>query len=313
MLEISKKVSPFSAKVDLFLNDKMLAERGASNNTISAYKRDLNDFSNYMQRCRINIEDVCTLNIEEYLAHLSEIGNAASTRARHLSVLRQFFAFIHTEFPKEILGDPTRNINSPKLGRILPKFLSEKEVLRLLAAARDKDGSDGIILTVLMEILYATGLRVSELVGLRTDSISRDGQMLIVRGKGGKERMIPLTIPAREAIAIYLAKYKASSESRINSPFLFTSRSKQGHLTRAGFSKMLKKLALASGIEPNRVSPHILRHSFASHMLANGADLRTIQNLLGHTNLSTTQIYTHVLDKRLKDLIEQFHPLSNQE
>jgi integrase/recombinase XerD len=167
-----------------------------------------------------------------------------------------------------------------------------------------------LILTALIEILYATGLRVSELVSLRRDAISRDGQFLTVRGKGNKERMVPLSDPAREAVAAYLCKYEGSWGSSEDQPFLFPSRGKKGHLTRAQFSKSLKELAEAAGIE-KRVSPHILRHSFASHMLANGADLRTLQQLLGHADISTTELYTHVLEERLKGLVEHNHPLAN--
>ena len=274
---------PFSSQVENFL-EMMSAERGASLNTINAYKRDLNDFSLFTQNTGKTIEDADTSIIQQYLSHLSSIGRAATTRSRHLSVLRQFFTFLLTDGRRS--EDPTRHLSSPKLGRALPKFLSQKEVSDLLAAARDNDGLGGVTITALIELLYATGLRVSELVGLRTDAISRDGQLLIIRGKGGKERMVPLSEPARDAVAIYLSKYKESLHSRMNTPFLFPSRGKQGHLTRAGFSNMLKRLSVAAGLEPSRVSPHILRHSFASHMLANGADLRTLQQLLGHSDIS---------------------------
>ena len=223
--------------------------------------------------------------------------------------MRQFYSFLYSEGFRD--DDPSQRIDSPKLGRVLPKFLSKDEVVRLLAAARERDRFDSNRLIALMEILYATGLRVSELVGLRKSSISRDGQILIIRGKGGKERMLPLNDPAREAVSTYLSEHRKTLGSREGSPFLFPSRGVLGHLTRAGFSNMLKNLALAAGIDPSRVSPHVLRHSFASHMLANGADLRVLQQMLGHTDISTTQIYTHVLEERLKHLVEHSHPLAN--
>ena len=303
------KHAPFSSYVEIFL-EMMSAERGASLNTIAAYRRDLNEFGLFTQNYGEVIEDADVSRIQQYLSHLFSVGRAATTRSRHLSVLRQFFAFLYEDGRRN--EDPTRNLRSPKLGRNLPKFLSQQEVAKLLASARDQNCSGNVTITALIELLYATGLRVSELVGLRTDSISRDGQLLIISGKGGKERMIPLNEAARDAVAVYLSKYKATLESRMNSPFVFPSSGKQGHLTRAGFSIMLKRLAIAAGIEPSRVSPHILRHSFASHMLANGADLRTLQQLLGHADISTTQIYTHVLESRLKNLVEHNHPLAKK-
>jgi integrase/recombinase XerD len=289
----------------------MAAERGASANTIEAYNRDLHNFGLFMQRRREKIENADTKRIKQYLSKLYDERRVATTRARHLSVLRQFFAFLFAEGLKDY--DPTRHISSPKKGRVLPKVLSKQEVERLLSEARIRDVQNNLILTTLMEILYATGLRVSELVSLRTDAISRDGQIIIVRGKGDKERIVPLGDPAREAVAAYQDKYKGSLEARMASPFLFPSRGQKGHLTRAQFSNLLKELAEATGIDQSRVSPHILRHSFASHMLANGADLRTLQQLLGHADISTTEIYTHVLEERLKGLVEHNHPLANHD
>ena len=287
----------------------MVAERGASANTIEAYNRDLNEFGLFMQRRQERIEDADTKIIKQYLFQLKKIEKrAATTRARHLSVLRQFFAFLFSEGPNKY--DPTQHISSPKMGRVLPKVLDKQEVIELLSAARDQEGPNNLLLTALIEILYATGLRVSELVSLRRELISRDLQFLIVRGKGNKERMVPLSDPAREAVAAYLCKYEGSWGSPGEQPFLFPSRGVNGHLTRAHFSNLLKELADAAKIK-KRVSPHILRHSFASHMLANGADLRTLQQLLGHADISTTEIYTHVLDERLKGLVEHNHPLAN--
>ena len=302
--------APFSRNVEIFL-EMMAAERGASANTIEGYNRDLRNFVLFMQRRREKIENADTKRIKQYLSRLYDEGRAATTRARHLSVLRQFFAFLFAEGLKD--SDPTQHISLPKKGRVLPKVLSKLEVEKLLSAARVRDIASDLLLTTLMEILYATGLRVSELVSLRTDAISRDGQIIIVRGKGDKERIVPLGDPAREAVAAYKDKYKGSLEARMTSPFLFPSRGSKGHLTRAQFSNLLKELAEAAGIDRSRVSPHILRHSFASHMLANGADLRTLQQLLGHADISTTEIYTHVLEERLKGLVEHNHPLANHD
>jgi len=237
---------------------------------------------------------------------------APRTAARRLSALRQFFRFMYAE---RLRGDdPTIVIDAPKAGRVLPKYLSEDEVDRLLACAAKHAGADGKRLVALMEILYATGLRVSELVGLPLSALSRDGQVLVVRGKGGKERMVPLSEPATDAIHAYLAVrdrfLPKAAKSSGGSPFMFPSRAKQGFLTRARFAQILKELAVEAALPPTRVSPHVLRHSFASHMLAHGVDLRALQQMLGHSDISTTQIYTHVLDERLVRLVQTTHPLS---
>jgi integrase/recombinase XerD len=302
--------APPSRQVDIFL-EMIAAERGASLNTVAAYRRDLEDFSLYQHRRKLTIESAGDAHIRDYLAQLRSRKNAVSTVARRLSVLRQFFQFLFAEgFRRE---DPTAGIDGPKLGQSLPKYLSEDEIDRLLAVARDGIGAGAgkaLRLTALMEILYATGLRVSELVSLRTGSISRDGQMLTVRGKGDKERIVPLSDPAREAISAYLADREGRRKSGGASPFLFPASSKSGHLTRDAFSKQLKDLAIQAGLDPARVSPHVLRHSFASHLLAHGADLRALQQMLGHADISTTQIYTHVLEERLKNLVNRSHPLA---
>jgi integrase/recombinase XerD len=250
--------------------------------------------------------------IRQYLKSLSEAGMSAGTSARRLSTLRQFFRFLHGERVRD--DDPTAALDSPRQGRRIPKFLSEREVEDLLAAARSRPGREGLRLMALLEILYATGLRVSELVGMPMSALSRDGLMLVVRGKGDKERMVPLSEPAQDALENYLVVRESFIPKKGATPAmrnrLFPSRSKQGHLTRARLSQMLKELAMEAGLPPNRVSPHVLRHSFASHLLANGADLRSLQQMLGHADIATTQIYTHVLDERLKSLVDQAHPLS---
>ena len=292
----------------------LTVERGAAENTIESYRRDLSDFAAFSQARKRAPENASTDIIRAYLKKLSGAGMAVSTSARRLSALRQFFRFLHAESVRE--DDPSSVIDSPRQGRPLPKYLSEDEVDRLLLATHARRGADGLRLIALMEILYATGLRVSELVGLPLAALSRDGNMLIVRGKGGKERMVPLSEPAAEAIAVYsevregfLPKGKSTNAA---ARFLFPSRGKHGHLTRARFGQMLKELAVEADLEMKRVSPHVLRHSFASHMLAHGADLRSLQQMLGHADIATTQIYTHVLDERLKRLVQDHHPLATK-
>jgi len=304
----AKPKPPPSRHIDMFL-EMMAAERGASKNTVSSYRRDLEDFSLFLHRRKRRIEGADTENIREYLTQLRRSKMAPSTQARRLSVLRQFYGFLFAESFRT--DDPTQRVDGPKLGQSLPKYLNEDEVDRLIAAAREGEGLSVLRTVALMEILYATGLRVSELVSLRAGNISRDGQMLTVRGKGDKERIVPLSDPAREATAAYLAARDQRASKSGNSPFLFPSSGKDGHLTRDGFSKILKELAISAGLDASRVSPHVLRHSFASHLLAHGADLRSLQQMLGHADISTTQIYTHVLDERLKSLVERSHPLAN--
>lgn len=294
----------------------LAAERGAAVNTIESYRRDLADFTDFAARRRVRPEDASTRLVRDYLRRLSEAGMAASTSARRLSALRQFFRFLYAEGMRA--DDPCGTLESPRLRRPLPKHLSEDDVERLLAAAHARPGPEGLRLTALLEVLYATGLRVSELVGLPLSALPRDGQMLIVRGKGGKERLVPLSEPARVALVAYrrarehfLPKRRtAIRRGHGHDLWLFPSRGREGHLTRARFAQMLKELAVEAGIEPRRVSPHVLRHSFASHLLAHGADLRALQQMLGHADIATTQIYTHVLDERLKALVAKSHPLA---
>jgi len=302
--------TPVSAQVEIFL--EKLAAEGAALNTVESYGRDLKHFSAFTTARSRTAEDATQAMIRQYLKSLSEAGMSAGTSARRLSTLRQFFRFLHGERVRD--DDPTAALDSPRQGRRIPKFLSEQEVEDLLAAARSRPGREGLRLMALLEILYATGLRVSELVGMPMSALSRDGLMLVVRGKGDKERMVPLSEPAQDALENYLVVRESFTPKKGATPAmrnrLFPSRSKQGHLTRARLSQMLKELAMEAGLPPNRVSPHVLRHSFASHLLANGADLRSLQQMLGHADIATTQIYTHVLDERLKSLVDQAHPLS---
>ena len=299
--------APLSRHVDTFL-EMLAAERGAASNTLQAYRRDLADFSAFVAARGWLPEDADGTAVRDYLAHLSGAGMAPSTSARRLSALRQFFRFLYADGLRD--DDPCATIDSPRQGRPLPRHLSEDEVEQLLAAARRRGGAGGTRLVALLEVLYATGLRVSELVGLPRSALSRDSQMLIVRGKGGKERMIPLGDAAAEALAAYGAVRGEFAAKGRESPWLFPSRSRDGHLTRARFAQMLKVVALEAGLDAARVSPHVLRHSFASHLLAHGADLRALQQMLGHADIATTQIYTHVLDERLKALVARSHPLA---
>ncbi len=285
-------------------------ERGAAENTIDSYRRDLHNFADFTSARNLRPEDVGTDVIRGYMKTLSSRGMASSTAARHLSSIRQFFKFLYAENHRQ--DDPVAAIDSPVIGKSLPKYLSEEDVERLLVAGQDFEGIEGLRLTAFLEILYATGLRVSELVSLPLSAVTGNGRMLIVRGKGSKERMVPLSEPAVDAMSLYRDvrdQFLPKKQQHIASSFLFPSRSKEGHLTRARFAQLLKEVAARAGVDPKRVSPHVLRHSFASHMLAHGADLRTLQQMLGHSDISTTQIYTHVLDERLKALLQQ-HPLA---
>ena len=300
-----------SRHIENFL-EMMAAERGAAVNTLESYRRDLEDFAVFAVARRQAPEAASGEVVRAYLTRLSRAGMAPSTSARRLSALRQFFRFVYGEGLRQ--DDPCATIDGPRRGRTLPKYLGEDEVEALLAAARERPGADGVRLVALLEVLYATGLRVSELVGLPLSARSGDGRLLTVVGKGSKERMVPLGDPAVDAIDAYLEVRDRFLPARPRTPtaarFLFPSRGKDGHLTRARFGQMLKELARESGLDARRVSPHVLRHSFASHLLAHGADLRALQQMLGHADIATTQIYTHVLESRLKALVENAHPLA---
>jgi len=295
--------------IDLFL-DMMVAERDAAVLTVSAYGRDL---VHYSENCGAALPgDVGKAHITSYLQQLEAEGKSAKTAARYLSAIRQFHKFCVDEGLAD--EDPSRLIASPKLPRSLPKYLSEDEVERLLDVARNLDGADGKRILCLVEMFYATGMRVSELVGLPIAPLRSAPETLIVKGKGRKERMVPMGDEARDALRAYLevrdAHLQVVKGKPESSPFLFPSRSQDGHWTRQQAGRALKDLAGAAGIDPKRVSPHVLRHAFASHLLANGADLRIVQTLLGHADISTTEIYTHVLAARREALVKQHHPLS---
>ena len=288
----------------------LAAERGASVNTLEAYRRDLGDFLSFARARGVSPETAGSEDIRAYMSGLARAGMASSTAARRLSALRQFFGFLFADSVRA--DDPTNVIDSPRRGRALPKILTEEQVAMLLDAARGADGPDGLRLAAMLELLYATGLRVSELVTLPYAAVRRDPEVIIVRGKGGRERMTPLTAAARDALAAYCRHRDRFLKPKTESPWLFPSSGKTGHLTRQRFGQMLKALADRCGIDRRAVSPHVMRHAFASHLLAHGADLRSVQQILGHADVSTTQIYTHVLDERLRSLVRDKHPLASR-
>jgi integrase/recombinase XerD len=300
--------------IALFL-DMLAAERGASANTLDAYRRDLADFSDDLSEMKRSIAVADTDTLRGHLSRLAKRGLATTTVARRLSAIRQLYRFLYTEGHRG--DDPAAVLEGPKRGRSLPKVLSIKQVDDLLAQARASLNAETMSqrlraarLTCLLEMLYATGLRVSELVTLPETAARRDQRMLVVRGKGGRERLVPLNDAARRATADYLA---LRAEAKLDkSKWLFPSFGESGHLSRQHFARELKSLATAAGLKASQVSPHVLRHAFASHLLQNGADLRVVQTLLGHADISTTQIYTHVLEERLKSLVRDLHPLTEK-
>src|SRR5437588_3924047 len=309
---------PDERLIDLFL-DMLAAERGAAANTLEAYRRDLSDFSADLAEHGSSIAKAGSDNIRDYLGRLAARGFAAPSVARRLSAVRQLYRFLYAEGNRK--DDPAAAIEGPKRGRSLPKVLSVAHVDQLLATARKRMEGDGAMMTRVraarlncgLEVLYATGLRVSELVALPASAAQRDQRMLIVRGKGNKERLVPLNESARIAMRDYLAlrdeATKGSKGSAKTAKWLFPSFGASGHLARQHFARDLKALAIATGLRAKQVSPHVLRHAFASHLLQNGADLRSVQTLLGHADISTTQIYTHLLEERLKSLVRDLHPL----
>jgi integrase/recombinase XerD len=301
----------------LFL-DMLAAERGAGRNTLEAYTRDLDDLAHHLVEKGTTIAAATTADLRAYLGTLARRGFKASSTARRLSAIRQLFRFLYAEGHRR--DDPAAVIEGPKRGRPLPKVLSIGEVDRLLATAHagatdaarsDAERLRALRLACLLEVLYATGLRVSELIALPAAAARRDERMLVVRGKGGKERLVPLNDAAKRAMRDYLGRL-AEMDRNIGSKWLFPSFGESGHLTRQHAARELKVLAAGAGISAERVSPHVLRHAFASHLLQNGADLRIVQTLLGHADISTTQIYTHVLDERLKSLVRDLHPLAEE-
>jgi integrase/recombinase XerD len=283
----------------------MSAERGASVNTIAAYRRDLLDFAGRADLKRATRDDV-----RKYLAVLTKAGIAGSSQARKLSALRQFFGFLYTDGIRK--DDPTSAIDAPKRARPLPKVIARADIDALIGAAREQESPEGLRLSCIVEMLYAAGLRVTELAGLPLASVHGKDGFIIVRGKGRKERMAPLNPSSREAIKAYLDVREEFVPKGDQSKFLFPSRSAEGYLTRRRVHQMLKELALKANIDPDKLSPHVLRHAFATHLVEGGADLRSVQTLLGHADIATTQIYTHVASDRLTAVMEAAHPLSRR-
>ena len=300
--------------IELFL-DMLAAERGAGANTLAAYRNDLEDLSSYLRAAGRSVADAGTDDLRGFLADLTERGFKASSLARRLSAVRQLYRFLYAEGKRG--DDPAAVLEGPKRGRLLPKVLSIAEVDGLLSEAK-RQADDAaqppaarlraMRLLCLLEVVYATGLRVSELVALPAAAARRDQRMLVVRGKGGRERLVPLNQTAKTTMAAWLALCEQAGRKGA-SKWLFPSFGEQGHLTRQHFARELKALGAACGIAPARLSPHVLRHAFASHLLHNGADLRIVQTLLGHADISTTQIYTHVLEDRLKSMVRDLHPM----
>jgi integrase/recombinase XerD len=307
-------ISPGSVSryLEAFL-ELLLAERGSSANTVAAYRYDLQDAAAFLcgadgSRAAV-LDGATTDDLRRYLKHLESRGMAARTSARRLSTLRQFYRFLYADGLRA--DDPSAILESPRQGRSLPKILSENDVGALLSAAAARDGPEGKRICALVELCYATGMRVTELVGLPLATVQRDPEVLIVQGKGDKERMVPMSPPARQAVRDYLAVRDAFVPEGATNLFLFPGRSGK-HLSRQRFFQLLKTLASDAKLDPQKVSPHVLRHAFATHLLHHDADLRSVQKMLGHADISTTQIYTHVLDERMRKLVADHHPLASR-
>ena len=305
------------AHVEAFL-EMMSAERGAAQNTLASYKRDLDDARAFMKRRGVALTEAASADLSAYLSDLAAQGFETSSQARRLSSLRQFYKFLYAE---NLRGDdPSGIIDAPKKNRPLPKILNEDTVGKMLTLAAEEaqrpgpSQTDRLRMAALLELLYATGMRVSELVSLPARVLNGEGRFLLIKGKGNKERMVPLSRPAIAALDAYGAALKAEAAAKDgpDSPWLFPARSKEGYLPRQVFARDLKALAARAGVPAAAVSPHVLRHAFASHLLQNGADLRAVQELLGHSDISTTQIYTHVLDEQLQKLVHEHHPLAKK-
>ncbi|MEO0497864.1 MAG: site-specific tyrosine recombinase XerD [Pseudomonadota bacterium] len=306
--------------IETFL-EMLAVERGVAGNTLDSYGRDLTDLSGFLSDGRPGLINADEADLRAYLQSLSRRGFAASSQARRLSALRQFYRFLYAE--KMRGDDPTTMLDSPRLGRPLPKTLSVADVGRLLdEAQRQASHADtyskrgpALRMVALLELLYCTGLRVSELVALPVSAVRGGLDHTIVTGKGNKERLVPLSKAALDASSIWLEHLKLSNGEAVPgtaSPFLFPAASASGHLTRQAFARDLKALAASAGLAVSAISPHVLRHAFASHLLQNGADLRAVQQLLGHADIATTQIYTHVLEERLIQLVQDAHPMAEQ-
>jgi integrase/recombinase XerD len=288
----------------------MAAERGAAALTLGAYRNDLLNLARFLGSRGRPLETADAASLHAFLASAATAQLAPRTLARRISAIRQFYRFLLLEGVRP--DDPTAELDTPQLGRPLPKTLSEAEITLLIEAAREWPGDEGVRLHCILELFYASGLRVSELVTLPLAAARRDPRFLLISGKGGKERIVPLSEPGRAAISRYLEcrdRFLADSQP---SRWLFPSRGRSGHLTRQRAGQLLKELAAKAGLDPSRLSPHVLRHAFASHLLDHGADLRSVQQMLGHADIATTQIYTHVQTDRLRKLVEGSHPLARR-
>ncbi|MEG9862339.1 MAG: site-specific tyrosine recombinase XerD [Parvularculales bacterium] len=300
--------------IEAFL-EMLSAERGARDNTLAAYRRDLTDFGLFLERRRFPIRQAVRDHVRKYMTSLKQAGLAASTMARRLSAIRRLYRFLVLERIRD--DDPTADVMGPKLTRSLPRVMSMADVSRLLEVTKapdrirdDRQAYRQARLHCLMEILYATGLRVSELVSLPVEAAMPATRVLVVQGKGGRERMTPLGFNACQALSAWLV-WREKDKKSAGSRWLFPSGGRGGHLTRHRFAQLLKQAAEQAGLDPKAVSPHVLRHAFASHLLENGADLRSVQQMLGHADISTTQIYTHVLEERLRRLVAEKHPMAH--
>jgi integrase/recombinase XerD len=298
-----------SPRLEAFL-EMLAAERGAARLTLAAYRNDLLNLSGFLAGRGVVLDSADGASLHDYLLAAATRRLAPRTVARRLSAIRQFYRFLLTDGMRG--DDPSSGLDAPRLGRPLPKLLSEAEVARLIEAAEAWPGEEGVRLRAILELLYATGLRISELTTLSLAAAQRDPRFLLVRGKGGKERIVPLSPPSRQALTTYLACRPHFLPEGGPSRYLFPSRGREGYLTRQRCGQLLKELALAASLDPARLSPHVLRHAFATHLLDHGADLRSVQQMLGHADIATTQIYTHVQGDRLRRLVEAAHPLARR-
>lgn len=296
--------------VEAFL-EMMSVERAAAKNTLTAYGRDLADARDFLKSLDVDLSSATAEQVEAYFLDLGIRGLSPATASRRRAAVRQFYRFVLGEGWRS--DDPSRRVEAPRKARPLPKVLSRQEVDQIIAAAGTIDGPAGLRLGCLIELIYASGLRVSEVTSLKLAALARDPAYLMVTGKGGKDRLAPLNPAAREAVRAYLAvRAGFLPKGDASNPWLFASSGKAGHLTPRRFGQMLDEAAILAGIDPARVSPHVLRHAFATHLLEGGADLRVVQKLLGHADIATTQIYTHVASDRLADVVRTRHPLARQ-
>ncbi|MEZ5825942.1 MAG: site-specific tyrosine recombinase XerD [Geminicoccaceae bacterium] len=289
--------------------EMMAVERGASRNTLDAYRRDLTDLRTFLTRRSVELREASSDDLRAYVAFLSDQGMSSSTAARRLAAMRQLYRFLYLEEHRG--DDPTATIDNPRRGRTLPRVLAEEDVTALIDAAHEGETPEAVRIQLLMELVYGSGLRVTELIGMPLSAVAADRSTIRIRGKGGKERVVPIGRSARAAMEKWLAVRDGFVKRPLEARFLFPSRGRLGHLTRQRFTQMLKELAIKAGIDPDRLSPHVLRHAFATHLLDHGADLRAVQVMLGHADISTTQIYTHVQAERLASVVDTHHPLAS--